>query len=138
MSKPRYKWWGYVKFCIRDYPDKREELAIMRSAKPSDGMPRSKEPTRTTENAALTGFQGWRGVEYNGVYEAIEETKRQMNGNTILRIIDLVFWRQSHTLQGAAAEAHVAYDTAAKYHGDFIRLVAKKMGLLDETYIKKP
>ena len=130
MSKPRSKWWGYIQWCIRDYPAKKAELDAVRSAHGSDGMPRSKEPSRTTENSALITLDGWRQNEYEAVRQAVEDTERQANGAAVLRMIDLVFWKQTHTLQGAAMQVKVAYDTAAKYHGDFIRLVAKKMGLL--------
>ena len=132
MSKPRYKWWGYVKWCIRDYPVKCEELTAMRSrSAQADGAPHAYGASRTTENVAMRGFAGQKEREYVSVAKAIELTRKRTEGGDILKLIDLVFWRQTHSLQGAAMECHISQRTAERWHGDFIRLVARSLGLLD-------
>lgn len=41
----------------------------------------------------------------------------------------MVFFEQTHTLQGAALALNVSYGTAKNWHNDFIKLTAKKYGL---------
>lgn len=134
MSKPRYKWWGYVKWCIRDYPAKCRELAELRrqSFGAGDGLPRGSEARRSTEDIALRGFAGQKEREHRGVDEAVRETRALPDGEAILRLVELVFWRGTHTLQGAAMACHTSEATARRWHNAFIRRVARHMGLLDD------
>lgn len=96
MSKPRYGWWGYVKWMIRSY-----------------------------KSGALMTKK-----ELEAVEAAIEETKQLIDGAERLRLIDLVLWKRTHTLQGAALAVYVSERTAQEWHRQFIRLVAQKRGLL--------
>lgn len=135
MSNPRYQWWGYVKWVIRDYPAKYKELRSMRqqSMTPNySGMPGSYEPQRGAENVALRELTGQKRREYDAVENAICATKTRADGNERLQMVDRVFWAQTHTLQGAALAGHVSYETAVNWHRDFIKEVAANMGLLDE------
>lgn len=57
MSKPRDKWWSYVKWMIRLYPERVQELGEMQGARLTanyDAMPRSGRTARTTENLGTT------------------------------------------------------------------------------------
>lgn len=102
MSKPRYSWWGYIKAVIRRYPS-------LRDAEVLGVAQREKEAVRS----------------------AVEATELLENGADRLMLIDLVFWKRTHTLEGAAMQVHVSLRTAQEYHRQFIRLVAKNIGLLD-------
>lgn len=104
MSKPRYRWWGYVKSMIRNYP-------------------------------AVQGryCQGVVLRERMAVEKAIEETERMENGTERMQVVDLVFFRQSHTLGGAALMVPCSYATAKRWIQRFIELVAKNYGLMDES-----
>ena len=73
MSKPRYGWWGYVKWMIRQTPKR-------------DGMP----------------LDGKAAEEQAAVYRALKETMNKPDANARLMLIDLVFFKQTHTLDGAA------------------------------------
>ena len=97
-------------------------------ARAPDGTPRSTEAKRTTEDIALRGFIGQKAREFDAVEQAVEITRGYGSGPLRLRFIDLVFWRKSHTLEGAALECHISRRTAIRYHSDFIKLVAKCMG----------
>lgn len=102
MSKPRYGWWGYVKWMIRQYPAREGKY-----------------------------IQGKALDERMAVQRAIDQTMKLDNGQDRLRVVDLVFFKQTHTLEGAALMVPCGYDTAQKYHAQFIKLVAKNYGLLD-------
>lgn len=102
MSKPRYRWWGYIKSIIRNYP-------------------------------ALEGryCQGTSLKERMAVQRSIEQTERMENGKERLQVVDLVFFKQTHTLEGAAMMVPCHYETARHWHSDFIKLVAPNFGLLE-------
>ena len=60
---------------------------------------------------------------------ALDETRRLPNGKWRCAIIERVYFRKSHTLEGAASCCHVSYGAAREWHGEFVRLVAKHLGL---------
>lgn len=64
------------------------------------------------------------------VADAIAETEQLVDGAERLRLIDLVLWKRTHTLQGAAMAVYVSERTAQEWHRQFIRLVGQKRGLL--------
>lgn len=76
-------------------------------------------------------IQGKALDERMAVQRAIDQTMKLDNGQDRLRVVDLVFFKQTHTLEGAALMVPCSYDTAQKYHAQFIKLVAKNYGLLD-------
>lgn len=127
MSKPRYKWWGYIKNVIRSYPAlkrEHEDLHEQSITANTTGMPRGGGVSRGIEDIVVRELPKPKQAEYNAVKQAIDSTKRVVTGNDRLKIIDLVFWKQSHTLSGAAMATNISYDTAINYHGEFIMLVA--------------
>ena len=78
MSKPRYGWWPYAKWMIRNY----KGGGLMTKA------------------------------ERVAVEDAIAETEQLIDGSERLRLIDLVLWKRTHTLQGAALACYVSERTA--------------------------
>lgn len=102
MSRPRYDWWGYIKAVIRRYP----------ALKSQD-----------VHGAALR--------ERGAVQAAVEDTEGLRDGAERLKLIDMVFWKQTHTLSGAAMQIPCSERTAQEWHRQFIRLVAKNIGLMD-------
>lgn len=136
MSKPRYKWWGYIRNVIRSYPElKREYDALHQQSVTANlsGMPGSGSVSRGTENIATRELPPTKQKEYDAVQQAIELTRRMPNGDLRLKIIDLVYWKRTHTVEGAAMVAGYSTDWGKLLHGDFIRLVAKNYGLMDEN-----
>lgn len=102
MSKPRYRWWGYIKGIIRDYP----------------GM----------QGKALKGV---RLRERESVRRAIQQTRALSDGPDREKVVELVFFKQTHTLEGAARMVPCGYETAKRWAQQFIKLVAKNYGLMD-------
>lgn len=99
----KYDWWGYVKGMIRRYP-------------------------RLAKQDNLTGIER---REWEAVTKAIAITAQQVAGEERLKLVDLIFWRRSHTLPGAAMELHCSERTAQRWHTDFIYTTARAFGLLD-------
>jgi hypothetical protein len=134
MSKPRYKWWGYIKAVIRAYPElcrKAGELHDLPITANLTGMPKGGGTSRRTEETALRQLKPTEQRELDAVRDAIKTTERYVNGRDRLYVIDLVFWKRTHTLEGAAIRVPISRATAWRYHGDFIRLVAKYYGLME-------
>lgn len=90
-------WWGYMKFIVRKYGSLKD--------KTTDGLERR---------------------EMEAVRRACESTIRLRDGRNRLDLIDLIFWKRSHNLQGAALKLSVSDRTALRWHGDFIKAVARE------------
>lgn len=135
MSKPRYDDWAYVKGMIKRYPALKAEYKNLHeqsvTARYDNEPSAGSGDGRTLENIAIRELPTTRQREYAAVNAAIRKTKSLKSGETRIRIIDLVYWRKTHTLAGAALETHCAYDTAQNYHAEFLNLVAKNYGLRD-------
>lgn len=105
MSKPRYDWWSYIKAIIRRYP--------------------------SLKGRELSGIAM---REKEAVDAAIAATERMQNGRDRLAVVDMVFWKQTHTLSGAALMIPCGYETAKRWQQQFIKQVAKSFkcdGLID-------
>lgn len=88
--------------------------------------------SRPTESAALAELRGTEGKEYNAVRQAIEYTSKLRNGAERNALIDMVFFKKSHSLEGAAIALFISYSTAKRWHKEFILAVADFYGLLDD------
>ena len=93
-------------------------------------MPGGGAASRTTEDVALRQLSPDDQRALDAVSNAIQTTMRYRNGNLRVKIIDLVYWRQSHTLEGAAQTVHVSIGTARVWHNAFIELVDAYMRVL--------
>ena len=134
MSKPRNKWWPYIKAVIRDYPNLKrdyEELHRQSITACYSGMPAGGGACRKTENIATRQLPYTQQKEYDAVKAAVAATSLLQTGKERLRLIDLVFWKKSHTLSGAAYKLNISETTAQRYHSEFIYLVAEKYGLAE-------
>lgn len=112
---------------IRDYPALEKELRELHEQKITasiTGMPGGGNVSRGTEDIAIRDLPRSKQLEYDAVRRAIEVTGMLKTGTDRLRIVELVFFKQSHTLDGAAYATNISYDTAIGYHGDFIMIVA--------------
>jgi len=136
MSKTKYKWWGYVKCIIRAYPDHCRDLADLQiqSITPAYGdiAHGSGGVSKPVENLVLATLPIDEQKEYEAVEKAIQQTKQLRDGAEHLRLIDLVYFRKSHDLEGAALMLNVSYATAKRWHSRFIVTVARFHGLLHD------
>ena len=53
------------------------------------------------------------------------------NGKERLEIINLMYWKNSHTLAGAGLQVGYGYDRARQIHQEFVVAVATYYGLMD-------
>lgn len=132
---PRRGWWGYVKWVIRDQPEKRADLSELQRTmrgRAFSTVSQSNDPGRGVEIAALRTLPGWAGVEFEAVERAIRLTRQRRDGEARLKLIELVYFRKSHSLTGAAIACYTSERTAKRWHSDFIKLVAEGMGFLPD------
>lgn len=134
MSSPRYDWWPYVKGMIRRYPElcaRQEELRRTKMSPNLTGMPSAHGQTSDpVADAALRELPEINRRELEAVQQAIEETRSLPNGEMRLEMVRLIFWKRTHTLEGAAMELRWSTRKLVEWHGEFIRCVAKYFGLL--------
>lgn len=64
-------------------------------------------------------------AEQRAVETAIAETESLPSGKERLAVVELVMWKGTHSLTGAAAAVHCGERTAQQYSADFIRAVAR-------------
>lgn len=69
-------------------------------------------------------------AESEAVRDAVTETGQLVDGAERLKLVDMVLWKRTHTIQGAAMAIFVSDRTAQEWHRQFIRLVGQKKGLL--------
>lgn len=134
MSRRR-GWWYHTRDIVRAYPEHRARLRELQ--RPSlvpgtGGMPGSSEPGRSTEQLALRTLPSVEQRDHDAVWSAIRRTRGLPDGTDRLRIIELVHWKESHTVTGAAAVVHVSDSTAKRWQRDFFLLVARACGFIDE------
>lgn len=134
MSKPRYIWWGYARNMVRQYPELKDEYQDrkeQRITKNFESTIKGTEASRSTENTALRQMSPAKQAEFDAVTKAVEATRRLKTGKERLALIDMVYWKQSHTLDGAAYALGYSYENAKRFHKDFMRLVGLYRGLMD-------
>ena len=63
---------------------------------------------------------------YDAVTRAVEITRLLPDGEERIALIRYAYWgKTKHPLKHAALYAHVSEPTAKRWHGNFVRLVAK-------------
>lgn len=69
--------------------------------------------------------------EYEAVRNAVEDAGA-VPGNGYLRVklVEMVYFKRTHTLEGVCQVLHISYGTAKNYNHDFLCCVAKNFGLL--------
>lgn len=116
MSKPRARWWGYVRAMIRDYPKLRlqQETAGAPPLSPDD------------QNVV------------DAVQNAIRTVERSPNGAGKLRLIRFMYWSVKN-IPGKTAALHLGISeiTAKRWHGSFVREVARCYGFTVPESAKK-
>lgn len=126
MSKP--DWWYHARQIAKKYPELHRQLEMLRSQNVTphmDGMPSGGEISRSTERAALRELPNKTDrADYGAVDKAIRITKQYPNSDRRMQIIDLLIWRNSHTVDGAAMVTHYSRDAVKDFHAAFLTLVA--------------
>ena len=69
--------------------------------------------------------------EYEAVRKAVEATGAVPgNGHLRVKLVEMVYFKRTHTLEGVCQVLHISYGTAKNYNHDFLWCVAKNFGVL--------
>lgn len=133
MSKPRYPWWSYAKSMAYRYPElcaKQKALHDTTITPAYGGTPGGGGRTDKTADAALRELPEVNQRELAAVREALTYISTQKNADKRLEIINLYYWKHSHTLYGSALKVGIHEQTAKEWNGEFIKKIAENFGLL--------
>lgn len=98
MSKPRNWWYGEVKKWVMRYPKLKDEKSDM-----------AKKFVKAIEST-------------------LEETKKLEASEYRLKAIDMVFFRNTHTIDGVAEKIHYSPSQIQRWLNKFINEVGRKAG----------
>lgn len=109
IRTPMYRWWDYVRKIVRAYP--------------------------ALEGRELNNPDDIR--DRDAVAQAIEETRESQDGAEHIALIRYVYWNpKQHKVRDAAPQCHVSEATAKRWHGEFIKAVAKNRGFYVNDTVK--
>lgn len=134
MGRAREPYWYYVKSIIKEYPVLEKELAtplsprLCATLEPSTG----RKTANPTQDCVIHDLPPKQQRKYDAVSNAILKTRltHPKTAADRLKVIDMVYWKQSHTVAGAAMKVPCHRNIAGKWQGDFIRLVAEELDLV--------
>lgn len=101
MSRPKYYWFGFIKTLLRRYPEQLESDFSVMSA------------------SAIAAID-----------QTLAETGSLPDGAERIELINLLYFKNIYTLEGAALKLHVSERTAQYWNSQFIYRVAWHMGFL--------
>lgn len=130
MSRPRHSWYTVVLKVLRNYPElyKRHRQTQEQRVTPGySGMPGGGGTSRKTENTAMKGLSPREEDDLEAVLTTIRTVGRWRDGETALRVVELVDWSQTHTIRGAEEELHLGEDVGKKLRRRVIDELAKNM-----------
>lgn len=107
MKKQHYKWWGYIKAIIQEYPRSR--------------------------SSELTGVEI---REHEAVKKAVDETMKMDGGANRLKVISMVHWERTRTLGGAALAVPCGNRTAAYWQREFFEETARNRDVMDRAIVE--
>ena len=134
MGRAREPYWHYVKSIIKEYPSLERELATPLSPRLSVPLETggSGTPANPTQDCDIHDLPPKKQRKYDAVSNAILKTRltHPKTASDRLKVIELVYWKQSHTVAGAAMNVPCHRNIAGKWQGDFIKLVAEELDLV--------
>jgi len=120
-------WQAAARRVIKQYPRLHEELRDLQrmSVTPKlTGMPGGGGAGRATEDAALRQLPPEEQAAHDAVERALRMTELFRTAAKRRRLVELVYWRQTHTVYGAGVEIGVSEETAKRWNADFLLCVA--------------
>lgn len=126
MSKRRSSGWrAAARSAAQDYPRLCRELAALQSGsgKELDGMPTGGGAARPTEDAVLRQLPYHQQRRLDAVEHAITISSQLTSGPSRVKLIELVYLKKTHTVEGAAMQIPVSTRQAWTWNSDFLLLV---------------
>jgi len=102
MSRPCYYWFTFLQRTLERFPDKLVQDDTYQS------------------NLALVAIR-----------KTIEEIRCGRDGEDKVKLIEMVYFKKSHSVDGASLVLHVSERTAHRWNSEFIYALGMRMGFLD-------
>lgn len=119
-------WRAEARRAIKEYPNLIKKESALKSVSliaNYNGMPPSHIASRTTENVALKSLPRDEQRDLDAVRTAIDTIRRYRNGGQRYRLIELCYWKNTHTIDGAALTLHIHEKTAHEWDRGFVEMV---------------
>lgn len=126
MARRSNSWRQICRQAAYEYPALRSELRDLQSMSITPkltGMPVGGGERRSTEDVALRQLPADRQRKYDAVNQALNISEHLTSGLSRVKLIQLVYFRRSHTLEGAALQIPCDVRTAKTWNNDFLLLV---------------
>ena len=130
MSKPRSRWYTTAEKVLRAYPElyrQREQIRQQQTTAAYSGMPGGGGDPRKTEAIATKQLKPREEADLDAVLATIQTVGRWRDGGLILRLVELVDWQKTHTIQGAADALHLSKSTAVRLRSRLIYELLRNM-----------
>ena len=125
-------WWGYVKRILYYYPELKAKEKEMRETSVTTSYGGTSAGGQGEDKVSKAAMRELPLIEKNYV-EQVEKTIKEFsireNGADTLRIIDLVYFKKTHKLYGAAQEIFTSERSARRMHSRFLRALADNLEL---------
>lgn len=130
MSRRSSTWRQAARQAAYDYPGLRAQLRDLQSMSvtPSlSGMPMGGGEHRSTEDAALRQLPPEDQRRLDAVAQALAISEHLTSGLSRVKLIELVYFRRSHTVEGAALQIPCSVQTAWTWNNDFLLLIWSRL-----------
>lgn len=130
MGRRSNTWRAQARQAAYDYPGLRSQLRDLQSMSVTpnlSGMPMGGGEHRSTEDAALRQLPPEEQRRYDAVAQALEISGHLTSGLSRVRMIELVYFRRSHTVEGAAMQIPCSVQTAWTWNNDFLLLIWSRL-----------
>lgn len=130
MSKPRSRWYTTAEKVLKAYPElyrQREQIRQQQTTAAYSGMPGGGGDPRKTEATATKQLKPREEADLEAVLATIQTVGRWRDGGLILRLVELVDWQKTHTIQGAADTLHLSKSTAVRLRSRLIYELLRNM-----------
>lgn len=130
MSRRSSTWRQAARQAAYDYPGLRAQLRDLQSMSvtPSlSGMPMGGGDHRSTEDAALRQLPPEDQRRLDAVAQALAISEHLTSGLSRVKLIELVYFRRSHTVEGAALQIPCSVQTAWTWNNDFLLLIWSRL-----------
>ena len=130
MGRKSNTWRQICRQAAYEYPALRAELRDLQSMSttPSmSGMPMGGGEHRSTEDAALRQLPPERQRRHDAVERALAISEHLTSGLSRVKLIDLVYFRRSYTVEGAAMQIPCSVQTAWTWNNDFLLLIWSRL-----------
>lgn len=127
---------GIVEYQLEHYFDSKRQLKEAEKVMMPSNTPKysleavnHSETSRATENTAINIMQNRYLIEIEKSINAIEYVVSRLT-NEDKKLVDLVYWKGTHTIDGAGYELNMSRRTAYRHNDMILKALARELGYI--------